>query len=106
MAKVYVNNEVMTHDLLEDAGITFNVRFRILANFYITDDDGNIIDRTKEWHYFGVTTSEYPPTTDDPVYEHNQVQFPSGFNDLSVREVEAYLYEIGLASGLNREGIK
>jgi hypothetical protein len=97
------NIESLFTDTIEDAGVTFDISFvvRILL------DNGN-----REWHYFGTTEAEIPRATLEPnvpelatapFFEHSQVQFPSGFNDLP-QEIFNELYRLAVPAGLNREG--
>ena len=62
----------------------------------------------QEWHYFGVDPAVRPPPPPFdafPVFEHPFVAFPQGLDDLTLRESEGVLYEMGKISGFRREGL-
>lgn len=83
-------------DGIEEVGVVKRIKFHCLIYF----QDGH-----KEWHYFGVTATEKPPTTGDPVFEYTYVQFPQGLDDLNTWEAEDILYDAGKVSGFRREGL-
>lgn len=86
--------EQMWTDKIEEVGVTKRIFFHCLIVF---DDD------TKQWHYFGTTQAEAPPTTTDPVFEYEYVMFPRDLDEL--RDAEIQLYKLGLQAGLQREGL-
>lgn len=88
--------EQMYTDGIETVGVVKRIKFHCLV--YYTDG-------TKEWHYFGVTAAEKPPTTGHQVHEHAYVQFPQGLDALNTIEAEDILYNAGRISGFKREGL-
>jgi hypothetical protein len=85
-------------DLLEDAGVTWNIEFHMLVRQ--ANDD-------LEWHYYGTDPVAVPPTgiyAGETIIEYARVQFPSGFNDLPQGESAHHLYQLGRLAGMNREG--
>ena len=84
-------------DGIETVGVVKRISFHCLVYY---------IDGSKEWHYFGSTAAEKPPTTGDPVFEHPYIQFPQGLDDLNTDEAEDILYDAGRMVGFRREGIE
>ena len=89
--------EQMWTDGIEQAGVVRRVNYHCLVVFP---------DGSKQWHYFGSTPTEKPPTTDDPISEHAYVQFPQAFDDLPGDEGSDAIYSLGLRAGLHREGVE
>lgn len=84
-------------DKIETVGIVKRIFFHCLIYY---------MDGSKEWHYFGTTASEKPPTSTDPVFEHIYVQLPQDLDDLSGEEAEEFLYNAGRLIGFKKEGIE
>lgn len=82
-------------DKIEDSGISKRIYFHLRME----------IDGVNEWHYFGTTAAEKPPTTADPVNEYGYVQFPRDLDDLDKWEADPFLYKMGRMAGFRREGL-
>lgn len=82
-------------DRIEDSGISKRIYFHCRIE----------IEGVNEWHYFGTTQAEKPPTTADPVNEYGYVQFPRDLDDLDKHEAEDLLYQMGRMAGFRREGL-
>lgn len=62
-------------DGVTGVGLSREVKMHLLAVF--VDEETGM--QTKEWHYFGTTQAEKPPTTADPVTEHPSFKFPTDY---------------------------
>lgn len=73
---------------------------RIYFHSFVTMDD-----HTERWLYFGTDPTDpgREPTTADPIYEYNYIQFPQAMDDVGV-EGSAALFQIGMIAGYRREG--
>ena len=86
-------------DAIDEQGQVKRVRFFCRVEL----DDGS-----QAWHYYGVDPAVRPPPPPFdafPVFEHPFVAFPQGLDDLTLRESEGLLYEMGKISGFRREGL-
>lgn len=84
-------------DGIEEVGVVKRIKFHCLVYY---------LDGHKEWHYFGTTAAEIPPTTGDPVFEYTYVQFPQELDNLNTWQAEQILYQAGQLAGFKREGIE
>jgi hypothetical protein len=72
MAKVLQYYQEWWDDGVESSGVTAQVKAHALCVFF----DDVTSEQVKEWHYFGTTQAEKPPTTADIVVEHPAFQYP------------------------------
>ena len=83
-------------DRIETVGIVKRIYFWFLIEFGIDD---------REWHYFGTSPIDKPPTTTDPLFEHDYIQFPNDLDALDPTMADVHLYELGKIAGIAKEGI-
>lgn len=91
----------MWTDKIEQVGTVRRVFFHALVDIY--DDETG--ETRREWHYFGTTPAQKPPTSADPVFQHTYVSFPQDFDQLGQEANDAY-YSLGIQAGLKREGLR
>ena len=100
MTKIESIQELYT-DKITIVGIVRRIHYHLLAVLW---DDVQLI-RFKQWHYFGTTPAEKPPTSSDPIFQHDYVQIPNDVSFLASNGNDQ-LYQLGLEIGLVKEGLK
>ena len=88
-------------ELYTDGIVTVGVVQRVSFHLRHCDD----VTQACEWHYFGSTAAEKPPTTDDPVNEYAYVQFPTAFVLLG-DEAMSTMYDLAFQAGRAWEGLE
>jgi len=81
-------------------GITLQGQVRRINFHLLIVDDQNV----QEWHYFGSTAAEFPPTNGAPVFEHPTVQLPNDFDDLGP-DSDSAVMDLAILAGVERDGL-
>jgi len=101
MALSIVSVLEMWTDQIVAVGAVRRVYFHVLVDIY-DDETGQT---RREWHYFGTTPAQKPPTSADPVFQHTYVSFPQDFDQLG-QDANDYYYQLGIQAGMHREGLR
>lgn len=101
LAKSVSYVQEMCTEKIEIVGVVRRVYYHALYVFWDQDTQ----TESKEWHYFGTTAAQKPPTTADPVFEHPRVQIPDDLHYLPPVIGDSMLYELAKICGEYREGL-
>jgi hypothetical protein len=101
MAKSIGGIQELYTDGITIQGVVRRIYYHALYVFWDFDTQ----TEHKEWHYFGTKAAHKPPTTADPVFEHNYIQIPDDIQYLPAQMGDDYLYELAKLIAPYRENL-